>query len=67
MLEHHPDPAKAGVPEDKIEFPNTMHRLFASAVRAALLKSHYAPAMIAGHFVSQQVIQEFRFEVGHRR
>jgi TonB family protein len=52
------------VPEDKIEFPNTMHRLFASAVRTALLKSHYMPAMIAGHFVAQQVVQEFRFEVG---
>jgi len=55
------------VPEDKIEFPSTMHRLFATAVRTALLKSHYAPAMIAGHVVAQQVIQEFRFEVGRRR
>jgi hypothetical protein len=55
------------VPVDKIEFPNTMHRLFVGAVRTALLKSHYAPAMIAGHFVAQQVIQEFRFEVGRRR
>ncbi len=55
------------VPADKIEFPSTMHRLFVSAVRTALLKSHYAPAMIAGHVVAQQVIQEFRFEVGRRR
>lgn len=55
------------VPPDKIEFPNTMHRMFASAVRAALLKSHYDPAMIAGHFVAQQVVQEFRFEMGRRR
>jgi outer membrane biosynthesis protein TonB len=55
------------VPADKIEFPSTMHRLFVTAVRTALLKSHYAPAMIAGHVVAQQVIQEFRFEVGRRR
>ena len=52
------------VPSDKIEFPRSMHRLFATAVRAALLKSHYAPAMIAGHVVAQQVVQEFRFEMG---
>jgi hypothetical protein len=56
-----------GVPADQIEFPSTMHRLFVGAVRTALLKSHYAPAMIAGHVVAQQVIQEFRFEVGRRR
>jgi TonB family protein len=54
------------VPEDKIEFPNTMHRLFASAVRTALLRSHYAPAMVAGHVVAQEVVQEFRFEMGRR-
>lgn len=54
------------VPPDKIEFPSTMHRLFAYAVRAALLKSHYAPATVAGHVVPQQVVQEFRFEVGRR-
>jgi len=54
------------VSSDKIEFPGTMHRLFVSAVRAALLKSHYAPAMISGHMVAQQVVQEFRFEIGHR-
>lgn len=52
------------VRSDNIEFPRSMHRLFASAVRAALLKSHYAPAMIAGHVVPQQVVQEFRFEIG---
>jgi TonB family protein len=55
-----------GVPEDKIEFPSTMHRLFVSAVRTALLKSHYIPAMLAGHVVSQQVVQEFRFEIHQR-
>jgi TonB family protein len=55
-----------GVPEDKIEFPSTMHRLFVSAVRTALLKSHYMPAMLAGHVVSQQVVQEFRFEIRQR-
>jgi TonB family protein len=49
---------------DRIEFPSTMHRLFASAVRVALLKSRYAPAMIAGHVVAQQVVQEFRFQIG---
>ena len=53
-----------GVQPDRIEFPSTMHRLFASAVRTALLRSHYAPAMIAGHGVAQQVVQEFRFEMG---
>jgi TonB family protein len=47
--------------EDKIEFPGTMHRLFVAAVRAALLKSHYNPAMVAGRRVSQEVVQEFRF------
>jgi TonB family protein len=52
------------VASDKIEFPRSMHQLFVTAVRAALLKSHYAPAMVAGHVVSQQVIQEFRFEMG---
>jgi TonB family protein len=55
------------VSSDKIEFPRSMHRLFVTAVRTALLKSHYAPAMIAGHVVAQQVVQEFRFEIaGHR-
>jgi TonB family protein len=56
-----------GVAADKIEFPSSMHRMFANAVRAALLKSHYDPAMIAGHFVAQQVVQEFRFEMGRSR
>jgi hypothetical protein len=59
--------SSGAVPADRIEFPSTMHRLFVGAVRTALLKSHYAPAMIAGHVVAQQVIQEFRFEMGRRR
>ncbi len=54
------------VPEDKIEFPATMHRLFMSAVRVALLKSHYTPAMAGGHVVPQEVIQEFRFQMNRR-
>jgi TonB family protein len=54
------------VPEDKIEFPATMHRLFMSAVRVALLKSRYTPAMAGGHVVPQEVIQEFRFQVNRR-
>ncbi|HEY4307195.1 MAG TPA: energy transducer TonB [Gemmatimonadaceae bacterium] len=55
------------VPPDRIEFPSTMDRLFVSAVRSALLKSHFAPAMVSGHVVAQQVIQEFRFVTVRRR
>jgi TonB family protein len=55
------------VPADKIEFPRSMHRLFMNAVRSALLKSRYSPAMLAGHVVAQQVSQEFRFVIGSRR
>lgn len=55
------------VPENQIEFPGTMHRLFAAAVRVALLKSHFAPARAGGHVVPQEVVQEFRFELGRRR
>lgn len=55
------------VPADKIEFPSAMHQLFAAAVRTALLKSRYTPAVVAGRFVSEQVRQEFRFTMGDRR
>jgi TonB family protein len=49
------------VMDDRIEFPSSMHRLFADAVRSALRKSRYFPATFAGHAVPQLVIQEFRF------
>lgn len=55
------------VPESTIEFPSTMHRLFASAVRTALLHSHYFPALIGGRRVQQEVVQEFNFSMGRRR
>jgi TonB family protein len=51
------------VADDKINFPHTMHRLFADAVRAALRRSHYSPARVGGQPVAQLVSQEFRFEV----
>jgi TonB family protein len=54
------------VMEDRIEFPSAMHRLFAEAVRAALRRSRYNPASIAGARVPQMVIQEFRFTIGRR-
>lgn len=54
------------VPADRIEFPGAMHRLFAAAVRTALLKSHYLPAMVGGRTVPEEVVQEFRFQVGRR-
>jgi TonB family protein len=54
------------VMEDRIEFPSAMHRLFAEAVRAALRRSRYNPASIAGERVPQMVIQEFRFTIGRR-
>lgn len=54
------------VPDDKIEFPSSMHRLFVAAVRTALLKSRYLPARLGGRAVAQQVIQEFRFKIGSR-
>jgi TonB family protein len=55
------------VPEDQIEFPHAMHRLFIAAVRTALLKSRYSPAMIAGRRVPQEVVQLFDFQMNDRR
>jgi TonB family protein len=55
------------VMQDRIEFPSSMHRLFADAVRSALRRSRYFPAMFAGHAVPQLVIQEFRFTMGRGR
>jgi TonB family protein len=49
------------VPENTIDFPRSMHRLFADAVRAALRRSHYQPARIGGQAVTELVNQEFRF------
>lgn len=55
------------VEDDKIEFPSSMHRLFADAVRSALRRSRYFPATFAGHTVPQLVVQEFRFTMSRRR
>lgn len=49
------------VDPDHIEFPNEMHRLFVDAVRNALLRARFFPAQIAGKFVAQHAIQEFKF------
>lgn len=49
------------VDPDHIEFPSAMHRLFVDAVRSALLRSRYFPAQVAGRFVPQHAIQEFKF------
>lgn len=54
------------VDEKKIEFPSSMHRLFADAVRSALRRSRYFPAMFGGRAVPQLVIQEFRFTMGRQ-
>jgi len=54
------------VDERHIEFPSSMHRLFADAVRAALRRSHYFPATLGGRAVPQLVVQEFRFTMGRR-
>jgi TonB family protein len=58
----------AGVVDDHlIEFPQAMHRLFVDAVRSALRKSRYLPAMFAGRAVPQLVVQEFRFKAAEGR
>jgi TonB family protein len=54
------------VPNDKISFPSSMHRLFADAVRVALQRSRYLPARVGGQPVTEQVTQEFRFEMRKR-
>jgi TonB family protein len=54
------------VMDDRIEFPSSMHRLFADAVRSALRKSRYFPATFAGRAVPQLVVQEFRFTMRRR-
>lgn len=51
------------VPDNKIDFPSTMHRLFADAVRTALRRSRYIPARVGGQPVTELVVQEFRFEM----
>jgi TonB family protein len=51
------------VPDDKINFPNSMHRLFADAVRNALRRSRYTPARVGGQPVTELVVQEFRFQI----
>ena len=47
--------------DDGIRFPPTMHELFVTSVRAALRRSHFLPARVAGQVVNQLVIQEYRF------
>jgi TonB family protein len=54
------------VPDDKIDFPSSMHRLFADAVRTALHRSRYAPALVGGRPVTELVVQEFRFVMRKR-
>lgn len=54
------------VKDDDIEFPESMHRLFVDAVRSALRRSRYLPAMFAGRRVPQLVEQEFRFRAPSR-
>jgi TonB family protein len=54
------------VSDDKIDFPSTMHRLFADAVRTALRRSRYFPARVGGQAVAELVSQEFRFEIRQR-
>lgn len=51
------------VDKNRIEFPSSMHQLFAESVRDALLRSHYVPARVGGTPVSQLVVQEFRFTI----
>jgi TonB family protein len=51
------------VEEPTIAFPATAHRLFAEAVRYALLRSRYFPASLGGRVVPQLVQQQFRFVV----
>jgi len=44
-----------------IAFPDASHPAFAEAVRQALLRSRYLPAMVDGHPVRQLVEQRFTF------
>jgi len=55
------------VDPDHIQFPNEMHRLFVESVRNALLRARFFPAQIAGKFVSQHAIQEFKFTLSKDR
>ena len=55
------------VDPDHIQFPNEMHRLFVDAVRTALLRARFFPAQIAGKFVAQHAIQEFKFTLSRDR
>jgi hypothetical protein len=51
------------VDEKTLEVPGNVHRLFAEAVRYALVRSRYLPAMLAGRPVRQLVSQEFVFRM----
>lgn len=51
------------VDEGTLEIPKTVHRLFADAVRYALVRSRYFPAQLAGQSVRQLVAQEFVFRM----
>jgi Gram-negative bacterial TonB protein C-terminal len=46
-----------------LEVPGGVHRLFADAVRYALMRSRYLPAQLAGRPVRQLVSQEFIFRM----
>jgi hypothetical protein len=46
-----------------LDMPRDVHRLFAEAVRYALLRSRYFPAQLAGRPVRQLVAQEFIFRM----
>jgi outer membrane biosynthesis protein TonB len=51
------------VSEKSLVFPQNAHRLFVEAIKRALLRSRFFPAELAGHRVSQHVIQEFVFRI----
>lgn len=58
--------ASGRVEDESIELPNTVHRLFADAVRDALHRSRYYPALFGGVHVRQQVQQWFYFRIVDR-
>jgi TonB family protein len=43
------------------EFPSSVHKLFVRAVRDALLRSRYSPAVLGGRAVAQLVQQRYSF------
>jgi protein TonB len=55
--------ADGRVEPGSIEVISTSHKLFADAVRAALLNTRYRPAEAGGHAVRQMVEQSFSFRL----